>query len=178
MSESIIEKFGWKKYLGQETGARTGDPVTARDIRHFALAIDDQNPMYYDEDVAKKGKYSSLVAPLGYICSSDRNARMERRVKDMGEDAIVPGTFLAIPEIPNVWALGWVRGNEEYEFYKRIYVGDRVSVKCKLVDMYEKEGRSGTLVFVTSELTYSNQKGELLAIHRLTMIGMPRKEIK
>ena len=42
--------------------------------------------------------------------------------------------------------------------------------------MKEKDGKSGKLLFVTSEFTYTNQDGELLAKHRVTMIATPRKE--
>jgi acyl dehydratase len=178
MKESPIEKFGWREYIGKETGSRTGDPVTGRDIRHFALAIDDPNPIYYDENAAKKGKYGGLVAPPGYVCSADRNSSLEKRVKDLGEDGILQGDFMAIPEIPNIWALGWVRAGEEYEFYRPVRVGDRVSTKCKLIDMYEKEGKSGKLVFAISEFTFRNQNGDLLATQRITMIGTERKETK
>jgi acyl dehydratase len=57
MSETLLDELGWKKYIGQETGTHTGEPVLARDIRRYALAIDDLNPIYFDEDAARKGKY-------------------------------------------------------------------------------------------------------------------------
>ena len=177
MSDSIIEKLGWKEYIGKETASGTGDPVSARDIQRYALAVDDPNPIYYDEEAAKKGKYGGLVAPPGYFwLVSTHSFRREKRAKDLGEDGLDIDDFLGIPDIPNVWTLGWARGGEELEFYKPIRVGDRVSVKCRLADLYEKEGRSGKLVFAISEHTYTNQNGDLLAKHRLTFIGMPRKE--
>jgi hydroxyacyl-ACP dehydratase HTD2-like protein with hotdog domain len=98
----------------------------------------------------------------------------EKSVKELGEDGLA--TFVGVPEIPGVWELGWVRGGEELEFFAPVRVGDRVTVKGKIAEMKEKEGKSGTLVFVTSEFTYANQAGEVLATHRLTMIGTPRKE--
>ena len=52
----------------------------------------------------------------------------------------------------------------------------RVTVNGKIVEMKEKDGKSGKLVFVTSEFTYTNQNKELLARQRVTMIGTPRKE--
>jgi hydroxyacyl-ACP dehydratase HTD2-like protein with hotdog domain len=51
-----------------------------------------------------------------------------------------------------------------------------VTVKGKIVDMKEKDGKSGKLIFVTSEFVYTNQEGEVLAKHRITMIATPRKE--
>jgi len=172
----MIENLGWKGYIGKEMGSRTGEPVLARDIRRYALAIDDPNPIYYDEDTAKKGKYGGLIAPPGYVCWATQNASIEKRVNDFIDDGFRRRGFLAIPEIPNVWTLGWIRGGEEYEFYKPVRVGDRVSVKYKITDISEKLGRSGELIFITTEHTYTNQNGDLLATHRVTMIGIPQEK--
>jgi acyl dehydratase len=150
--------------------------VTARDIRRYALAIDDPNPIYYDENAAKKGKYGGFVAPPGFVYWATHGENLDMRAKDLEVDGLTPGAFLGIPEIPNIWSLGWVRGGEELEFVEPLRVGDRVSVTCKLLNVYEKEGKSGKLVFLNSEHVYRNQKGELLAKQQLTFIGMPRKE--
>ena len=175
MSESnTIESLGWTQYIGKEMGSRTGDAVSAKDIRHFAMAIDNPDPIYYDEDAAKKGKYGGLVAPQGYICWATQNSSTEKRVCELTEDGFVRGAFLAIPEIPGVWNFGWVRGGEEYEFFEPVRVGDQVTVKHKITDITEKVGKSGRLIFTTTEHRYTNQKGDLLATHRITMIGMPR----
>ena len=69
-----------------------------------------------------------------------------------------------------------MRGGEELEFFKPIYANDRVTVRGRVTNMAEKVGKSGTLVFVTSEFTYTNQNDEKLATHVVTMIASPRKE--
>jgi len=171
---SLLEKLGWTKYIGRETGTYTGEPVLARDIRRYALAIDDPNPAYRDPVAARQGMHGSLIAPLFYVTWAVGVPGSEKSVKELGEDGLA--TFVGIPEIPNVWDLGWVRGGEELEFFRPVHVHDRVTVKGKIVDMKEKDGKSGKLVFVTSELEYTNQDGQRLATHRLTMIGTPRKE--
>lgn len=176
MKESLLDNLNWKKYIGKGTGTHTGDPVLARDIRRYALAIDDLNPIYFDEDTARKGKYGGLAAPLGYVSWAVGVPGSEKAAKDLGEDGL--STFVGVPEIPDAWALGWVRGGEEIEFFRPVYVNDRVTVKGKIIDMNEKDGKSGKLIFVTSEFVYTNQNGELLAKHRVTMIATPRKESK
>jgi acyl dehydratase len=174
MSVSLLDELGWKKYIGNDTGSCTGEPVLARDIRRYALSIDDPNPMYFDDQAAKNGKYGGLAAPLAYVIWAVSVPGSEKGVKDLGEDGLA--SFIGVPEIPGVWTLGWVRGGDEFEFFKPVYVNDRVTVNGKIVEMKEKEGKSGKLIFVTSEFTYSNQNGELLARQRVTMIGTPRKE--
>ncbi len=174
MNVSLLEKLDWKKYIGKETGTYTGEPVLARDIRRYALAIDDPDPIYHDDNAAKKGKHGGLVAPLVYVTWAVGVPGSEKAVKDLGEDGLE--SFVGVPEIPKVWTLGWVRGGDEFEFFKPIYVNDKVTLKGKIVDMKEKNGKSGKLIFVTSDFIYTNQNGEFLAKHRVTMIGTPRKE--
>lgn len=174
MSESLLDTLGWKKYIGQETTPHTGEPVLARDIRRYALAIGNPNPIYFGEEAAKKGKYGGLAAPLNYVSWSVGVPGTEKGAGDLGEDGL--SSFVGVPEIPDVWTLGWVRGGEELEFFKPVYADDRVTVQGKITGMSEKNGKSGTLIFVTSEFSYKNQSGELLARHRITMIATPRKE--
>jgi acyl dehydratase len=174
LSGSLIEELGWTKYIGMETGTYTGEPVLARDIRRYALAIDDPNPVYRDPEAARRSRHEGTVAPLFYVTWAVGVPGAEKPVSELGEDGLA--TFVGIPEIPNVWDLGWVRGGEELELFGRVREGDRVTVRGKVVDMKEKDGKTGKLVFVTSEFSYTSAKGELLATHRLTMIGTPRKK--
>jgi hypothetical protein len=39
--------------------------------------------------------------------------------------------------------------------------------------MYEKQGRSGPMVFVVSESTYRNQHGKVVGVQRFTSIYRP-----
>lgn len=174
MRGSLLEELGWTKYIGKETATYTGEPVLARDIRRYALAIDDPDPAYRDPAAAARSRHGGIVAPLFYVTWAVGVPGAEKSAKELGEDGLA--TFVGIPEIPNVWDLGWVRGGEELEFFGRVRVNDRVTVKGKIADMKEKDGKSGKLILVTSEFVYTNQDGETLATHRLTMIGTPRKE--
>lgn len=170
---SLLEELGWTQYVGKETGTYTGEPVLARDIRRYALAIEDPDPAYRDPAAARRTRHGRIVAPLFYVTWAVGVPGAEKPTKELGEDGLA--TFVGIPEIPRVWELGWVRGGEELEFFQRVGVDDTVTVKGTIVDMKEKDGKSGKLVFVTSEFVYTNQEGEKLATHRLTMIGTPRK---
>jgi acyl dehydratase len=174
LSGSLLEELGWKQYVGKESGPYTGDPVLARDVRRYALAIEDPDPAYQDAEAARRAGHAGQVAPLFYVTWAVGVPGAEKGTSELGEDGLA--TFIGIPEIPNVWDLGWVRGGEELEFLERVQVGDRVTVRGKVVDMTEKEGKSGKLVLVTSEFVYTNQHGATLARHRLTMIGTPRRK--
>ncbi|TFH32703.1 MAG: hypothetical protein E4G97_02085, partial [Deltaproteobacteria bacterium] len=101
MSVSLLDELGWKKYIGNDTGSYTGDPVSARDIRRYALSIDDPNPMYFNVQAAKNGKYGGLTAPLGYVIWAVGVPGAEKSVKELGEDGLA--SFIGVPEIPGVW---------------------------------------------------------------------------
>ena len=63
-------------------------------------------------------------------------------------------------------------GGTDIEFFAPIRVGDTLTARSKIVDIYQKEGRSGPLIFVVRETTYTNQtmrssllkKGRLFAL--------------
>lgn len=174
--DSLLDALGWKTFIGHEYPAHTGEPVLARDIRRYAYAIDDENPIFVDEAAARAGRYRGFTAPLNYISWSVGVPGAEKRTRDLGEDGL--SSFVGIPDIPDAFSLGWVRGGEELEFFTPVYVNDRVTVRGRVRDISEKVGKSGTLIFVTSEFTYTNQNDELLAKHIVTMIASPRREAR
>ena len=63
-----------------------------------------------------------------------------------------------------------LNGGNEVEFYQLPKLGDRITARAKYLDIYEKTGRSGTMVFIVVETRYTNQHDELLMISRLTLI--------
>ena len=75
----------------------------------------------------------------------------------------------------------------EWEFFEPVRPGDKITAKSKLVDLYEKQGRRGKLLFAISETTHINQKGQVVGIKRgtvmhvreskLGMYGPPEKDI-
>ena len=67
-----------------------------------------------------------------------------------------------------------MRGGNEYEFHQPVRADDRITVRWRLLDIYEREtSRAGVVIFVVSEARYTNQKGELLAVNRETNIHQP-----
>jgi hypothetical protein len=74
------------------------------------------------------------------------------------------------------WALDKSRlrrifnAGNEIEYYQPINVGDVIAHTGKLVDVYEKEGKIGKMLFWIIEVTYRNQKAEIVAKGRYTFI--------
>jgi peroxisomal enoyl-CoA hydratase 2 len=64
-----------------------------------------------------------------------------------------------------------LHGEQDFEFFKPIYVGDTLTGVSKIADVFEKEGgRGGKMTFLVSETEYTNQKGEKVATARATLI--------
>jgi len=118
-------------------------------IRKFAEAIGDEDAIYYDENAAKAAGFKTIVAPPTFLC-----------------------TFRA-RELPDLKiAFGRVRlnGGNEYEYIQPLYAGDTITLIAKYADVAERTGRTGKMVFVFTDLTFTNQHGEVVAKGRNTGI--------
>ena len=149
--ESAITE-GMKKMIGHEWGPNSYE-VDKRWIRTFAEAIEDPNPLFYDEEYAKKTRFGGIIAPTGFPTAL--------RQEEGGE------WLKAEPCSLNT---GTLNGGNELENVKPIRPGDTITVLDKLVDIKEKETKRGTMLFFSFERTYTNQNGEVVAIGRNTGI--------
>ncbi len=124
-------------------------------IRRWVEAIGDPNPLYHDEEYAKKTKYAGIIAPPGFLYNYAYPVKV-------GKPA------------PHVKSPFWrgLDGGEEYEFFKPVRAGEVVTATAKLVDLYERQGRLGIgkMLFQVEEITHRNQSGEVLAKTRKTNI--------
>ncbi len=128
-------------------------------IRRYAQAISDLNPLYLDEEYARKSKYGGIIAPPTFIFDVSHDIFTE-----IGED----GRDLSRVTIPGMNA---VRGGNEYRFLEPARPGDIVNRTRKIVDIYEKQSkRAGKILFIVYDTTYTNQRGTVLGICRETMM--------
>jgi acyl dehydratase len=138
--------------------------VTATDIARFAHATGETNPIHFDKDAAAAAGYDDVVAPTLFTY-----------VVRMHASALVPPDQLErdgsptadVPPLPTRRAMA---GETAVVLGERVVAGDVIGVEKRLADMYEKEGRSGPLVFVEMEFTFTNQRGELVARENFTRI--------
>jgi len=136
-------------------------------IKFFAESISDPNPLYHDQEYAKQTLYKGIIAPPTFLGGSTTL----RNVK-AGDDCVVSPISL-----PLAGPSRGVNGGDEFEFYVPIRPGDTLVSTAKLVDIVEKTGRSGPLLFLTTERTYTNQRGEVAVVRRSTTIWRAEAEI-
>ncbi len=117
--------------------------VTAEDIAKYCAAIGDANPLYVDEAAAKKGPNGGIVAPPSYAVTF-RNGRH------------------FFTHVPRYGRQGFDAG-KDVEFVAPIRPGDKIKLSSHVKEIYEKTGRTGSMVFVVVRSTVDNQKGEVVA---------------
>jgi acyl dehydratase len=135
--------------------------VTQKDIKHFAQAIGEKNPIHFDEDYAKKNGYCSNVAtPLFCQIFTFDDVPAEQ----------LPGDGSPVEIDVPIPAKRTVGGGSSYEIFRRVKAGDKITVRSILKDVYTKEGRSGLLYFIVVETAFTNQHDELVARETATYI--------
>jgi acyl dehydratase len=121
-------------------------------IRRFAEAVGDPNPLWQDEAYARKSRYGSIIAPPMFLQDEGKNKFADRLI-----------------EIP-LPVKGFLNGGVEIDYYQPMKPGDVITTQARLVDVYEKEGKAGKLVFMIMEVTFKNQRKELVCRSRNTFI--------
>ena len=132
--------------MRQQAIGLEGEPVTT-DIEKgaiikFAQAIGDDNPIFNDEEAARKSKSGCLVAPPTFLRSVGAGR----------------------PELP--FELPFTRvldGGSDWEYFEPVRAGDQITATVRIADMVERTGRLGVMVIVTAVTTYTNQFGQVVA---------------
>ena len=116
--------------------------ATKDSILHFAHGIGDNNPLWCDEEYAKKTKYGSIIAPPCFLYT----------IHWVPMGSLAPGVH------------AWYSGGD-WEWYRPIFVGDRFKVVCIFRDVVEKKGRmagGGSIYISYTEVIYINQKDQIV----------------
>lgn len=152
------------KFIG-----RTGDvgifEMDKGAIRRYAGAIEDYNPLYWDEEYGKKSKYGSMIAPpwcFGWPTTPVQDHIRRSEVQEELATALIKGGYRR-----------GVAGTNEAEFLQPIRPGDTLKGVVTIKDIAEKQGRTGEMLLVSYEVAYTNQNGELVAYERGTGIRWP-----
>ena len=125
---------------------RRADPVTVeisrRDIVKYAVATEQTRQSYLDGDEAPPMFIFGLFKPL-------------LPMDELGPDGLVPVCFQ--PELPLKRTMA---GCTKLRIHRPIRPGETLVGTQVLVDIFEKNGRQGPLIFVVSELQITSESGE------------------
>lgn len=123
-----------RDYIGRT--ADLGEPmeVTRGDIRRFATAIGDLNPIYHDVQAAKAAGHPDLVAPPTFLISASTGGG--------------GGGFIHDPGLGLNFALV-VHGEQKFEFSRPVCAGDLLETVTTITDIREA-GRNELLTVVSA----------------------------
>ncbi len=127
-------------------------------IRRYADAVGNDNPLYYDEEYARKSRYGSIIAPPGFFGWAKKTIpSSEGLIGVMG--AMIEAGYAGILD-----------GGMAYDFFLPVRAGDTLVASPKVLDVTAKEGKTKMMI-VRFETTYYNQNGDLVAKSYHTLIG-------
>lgn len=149
--------------VGTVTAGPATAQVTAKEAQRYAQAVDDLNPIYFDEAAAKAAGYRTLVAPPTFV---DHVTVQGKPLSGLRTDGLFGGAARVDVGLQRV-----MFGGQEWEWLAPVYVGDTITGTQRLAAIDEKDGSKGPFVLITWETTYVNQDGETVAKARLQGIA-------
>lgn len=148
-----------RAWIGREAVYTAPEELGRAALRYFALAVGDDNPVYTDDQAARAAGYDGIVAPPTLVCET--NQYMDR---PRDADGYMGHTW----DLP-ITGCRQLRGGHEYAFGQPVVPSDVLTARWRIAELFEKRD----LLFVVSEVVYTNQHGAHLATNRETTIYQP-----
>ena len=132
--------------------------VEKRHVRQFAQALGDTNPLYLDDEYAKDSRHGGLIAPLTFPIAIGAD----------GEGSIAL-------ELDHRRML---HGEQEFVYFRPIRVGDALHCQSKVTGLYERNGKSGKMQFLSIMTEMNDPSGEKVAESIMNIIYRALPEAK
>ena len=140
-----------KSFIGLETRPRTVE-VEKGQLKFFARATGEKNPVYFDEAAAKAAGHRALPAPPTFLFCLETMAP--------AQDGVMAKLGIDIGRV--------LHGEQQFTAGKPIYAGDTITMTTRIADMYDKKG--GALDFIVQDTRAVNQDGENVGVSRTIIV--------
>uniref|UniRef100_UPI000D38D81D MaoC family dehydratase N-terminal domain-containing protein n=1 Tax=unclassified Variovorax TaxID=663243 RepID=UPI000D38D81D len=140
-----------RKWIGHELPASVL-PIERTRLQFFAKAIGETDPVYTDIAAARDAGYPDLPAPPTFLFAAELDSGASSRL-------------LADLQIPLAKLL---HGEQSFSYHRPACVGDTVTVRSTVTDIYDK--KNGALEFVVKTSRATNQRDELVAELRAVIV--------
>ncbi|MYC30863.1 MAG: hypothetical protein F4X65_12350 [Chloroflexi bacterium] len=159
MPETLITEEV-RALIGTETEPeRNRFPISEEMAFDVADAIEDGNPLYQDAEYASRSRYAGIICPPLATW------------KDIGPPI---GYFGAGQEshfqVPLPFNSYGLNGGSDWQFLRPAYAGNWITRQFKVLDIFEKQGRSGLLVFIVRQETQTNELGQVISLAKRVSI--------
>jgi acyl dehydratase len=127
----------------------------------FARAVGDDNPIYRDADYAAATEVGSIIAPPTFgMASAQFDPDYPLRPKP-GEDWWGSGRTAGVTQ-----RAGRLHGEQHFTYHRPVRPGDVLSARTHEGKTWEKQGRSGKLVFEELITDLVDEQGEVVVSMR------------
>lgn len=140
-----------RKWIGHELPYSVL-PIERSRLQFFAKAIGETNPVYTDTAAARAAGYADLPAPPTFIFAAECDS----------------GASMALVEALQIPIAKLLHGEQGFTYHRPACVGDTVTVRSTVTDIYAK--KNGALEFVVKTSRATNQQGELVAEMRAVLV--------
>jgi hypothetical protein len=141
-------------------------PVEAGHIMLFARAVGDANPIYYDDDHARKTEPGAVIAPPTFVQASAQFDSDYRLRPKIGQPWFGSGKEPTGVKQGSGGGSG-LHAEQHYEYHRHPKAGDVLTATVKPGNTWEKQGRrAGKLIFTETITEYRDQNGELVVTAR------------
>ena len=124
----------------------------------YADAIDDLNPLYTNPDAARNVGLTDVIAPPTLLTDTFRIYG-----DGLNESGLPSALEQQSPGTP-------LRAGNSYRFHQPVHPSDVITATRKVIRVWHKQGRSGSLTFQEVEITYRNQHDEPLAVNTEVLV--------
>jgi acyl dehydratase len=135
------ERAGWDDLEPGRTLTSHPLTITKEMIQRFARAIGDENPLYFDEDYAKRTRFKGIVAPPSihalflFACTEHDH-------------------FMRTPGTINMGQNWWLQ--------RPVRPGDTLTLECRCLDKLIRKGNT----FAIHDNVFRNQDGDVVCSGR------------
>jgi uncharacterized OB-fold protein/acyl dehydratase len=158
-----------QSFVGLSSGGvnRGQDPVNLPMIRHWVEAMGDHNPVYVDEDAARRAGFPGIIAPptmlQAWIMRGLRASEQADRDRAEGKRGESPSEDL-MAVLDEAGFTSVVATNCDQHYERPLVPGDHLELTSVIESVSgEKATGLGAGHFITNRLEYRDQHGELVA---------------
>lgn len=131
-------------------------PIERGKVREFALAVGEDNPIFFDVDAARAQGLPDIVAPPTFTVTQIWQISREQREEQLGANLDYERVL---------------HGEQEFEYQRLPFAGEILRATMRISKDFSKEGkRGGEMRFVTYESRFVDVQGEDVLTAYYTLI--------
>ena len=117
--------------------------ITNEIIDRANSSVGETGPAFHSDEEGREAGFRARIAPPTLCCILVRQ--------------------VSLPDVKVNFGRVQMHAGQRVEPKAPVYAGDQLTASSHLKDVYAKTGRSGTMVFIVWETTFSNQDGLVVA---------------